>query len=263
MAHEIHETAVVDSDAELGDGVAVGAYTVIESGVVVGANCRIGPFSRLTGLTTIGASNHFESHCSIGAAPQDLKYAGEPTRLEIGDDNVFREFVTFHRGTPDGGGVTTVGSHNLVMASAHVALVCHVGSHTICANAATLAGHVAVGDHATVGALSAVQQFSRVGTHAFLGAFTAANRDCLPYMRTVGGRPAVCYGPNTIGLERKGFSEESRKALKQLWRYLYGAKYSTAEALEKAREEFPEVAEVHEVIRFIETSKRGVVLGRG
>ncbi len=263
MATEIHETAIVDTDVELGDGVVVGAYAVIEAGVAVGADCRIGPFCRLTGLTTIGAGNSFESHCSIGAPPQDLKYAGEPTRLEIGDENVFREFVTFHRGTPGGGGVTRVGNHSLFMAYVHVAHDCQIGSHTIFANAATLAGHVDVEDYTTIGAFTAVQQFSRIGTHAFIGGYTAADRDCLPYMRTVGGRPAKCYGPNTIGLERKGVSEESRKALKQLWRYLYSPKYSTAEALDKAREEFPGVDEVQGVIRFIETSKRGVILGRG
>ncbi len=262
MAIEIHETAIVDSDAVLGDGVVVGAYTVIEAGVVVGADCHIGPFCRLTGLTTIGTANHFESHCSIGAPPQDLKYSGEPTRLEIGDHNVFREFVTFHRGTPGGGGVTRVGSHSLFMAYVHVAHDCQVGSHTIFANAATLAGHVDVEDHVTVGAFTAVQQFSRIGTHAFIGGYTAADRDCLPFMKTVGGRPAKCYGPNTIGLERKGISEGSRRALKQLWRYLYSPKYSTSEALDMAREEFPDVDEVREVIRFIETSKRGVILGR-
>ncbi len=263
MATEIHETAIIDPAAELADGVVVGAYTVIEEGVKVGANTRVGPFCRLTGLTTIGQGNTFESHCSIGAPPQDLKYAGEPTRLEIGDHNFFREFVTFHRGTPGGGGVTTVGSHNLFMAYVHVAHDCHVGSHTIFANAATLAGHVEVEDHATVGAFTAIQQFLRVGNHAFLGGFTAANKDCLPYMKTVGGRPAKCYGPNTIGLERKGFSEKSRRGLKQLWRYLYSSKYSTAQALDKAREELGDVDEVQRVIRFIEEAQRGVILGRG
>ena len=263
MAIQVHDTALVDPAVDLADGVVVDAYAVIEAGVTVGANCRIGPFCRITGSTTIGEGNSFESHCSIGAPPQDLKYSGEPTRLEIGDHNVIREFVTVHRGTPGGGGVTRLGSHSLFMAYVHVAHDCQVGSHTIFANAATLAGHVHVEDHATVGALSAIQQFTRVGTHAFLGGFTAANKDCLPFMKTVGGRPAKCYGPNTIGLERKGIPEESRRALKQLWRYLYGSKYTTAQALDRAREEFPGVEEVEYVIRFIESSERGVILGRG
>ncbi len=263
MATKIHPTAIIDPAAELADGVVVGPYSLIEAGVKVGEGCQIGPFCRLTGLTTIGSGNSFESHCSVGAPPQDLKYAGEPTRLEIGDNNTFREFVTFHRGTPGGGGITSVGSHSLFMAYAHVAHDCHMGSQTIFANAATLAGHVDVADHATIGAFTAVHQFCRVGFHAFLGGFTAATQDCLPFMRTVGARPAKCYGPNSIGLERQGFSEESRKALKKLWRYLHSPKLNASAALEKAKAELAGQEEVDLVIRFIESSKRGVILGRG
>ncbi|MEJ2582988.1 MAG: acyl-ACP--UDP-N-acetylglucosamine O-acyltransferase, partial [Acidobacteriota bacterium] len=231
MSTEIHPTAIVDSDARLGGDVTVGPYTVIETGVEIGDGCDIGPFCRFGKGTTIGARNRFESHCSIGAPPQDLKYAGEPTRLEIGDDNWFREFVSFHRGTDGGGGVTRVGSKNLFMAYVHVAHDCLVGSGTIFANNATLAGHVEVGDQATVGALSAIHQFSRVGPHAFLGAFTAAAKDCLPYKSTVGNRPPKCYGPNTIGLERKGFSPDSRRALKRLWHILRDPKLNTSQAV--------------------------------
>jgi len=256
----IHPTALVDSGAELAGGVNVGPYAVIESGVVVGEGCTVGPFCRLSGPTTIGSRNRFESHCSIGAPPQDLKYAGEPTRLEIGDDNVIREFVTFHRGTPGGGAVTRIGSHSLYMAYAHVAHDCRVGSHVIFANGATLAGHVDVEEFATVGAFSAIHQFCRVGFHAFIGGYSAVTKDALPYMRTVGARPTKCYGPNSIGLERKGFSEDRRRAIKIFWRYLYSPKYTTAEAVEKARAEFPDQEDVHRLIRFIESSERGVVL---
>jgi UDP-N-acetylglucosamine acyltransferase len=259
MASEIHPTAIVDPGAELGQGTTVGAYAIVEAGVTVGPDCVIGPFCRFSGPTTVGARNRFESHCSIGAPPQDLKYAGEPTRLEIGDDNVFREFVTFHRGTPGGGGVTRVGSHSLYMAYAHVAHDCQVGSHIIFANGATLAGHVDVEDYATVGAFSAIHQFSRVGFHAFVGGYTAATKDCLPYMRTVGARPAKCYGPNSIGLERKGFSEERRAAIKKFWRYLYSPKYTTAEAIDTARAEYPDQEDVRRLIEFIESSKRGFI----
>jgi UDP-N-acetylglucosamine acyltransferase len=196
----------------------------------------------------------------VGAPPQDLKYAGEATRLEIGDENVFREFVTLHRGTPGGGGLTRIGDKSLFMAYSHVAHDCHVGSSTIFANSATLAGHVEVGDGATVGAFSAIHQFSRVGAHAFLGAFTAANKDCLPYMSTVGNRPPKCYGPNTIGLERKGFSVESRKALKRVWRLLRDPKLNTSQAVERIREELGGVEEVDFVVEFIESSERGVIL---
>jgi UDP-N-acetylglucosamine acyltransferase len=261
VSAQIHPSAIVDGSAVIGDGATVGPYTVIEADVEIGVDCEVGPFCRFGSGTTIGARNRFESHCSIGAPPQDLKYAGEKTRLSIGDDNVFREFNSFHRGTVGGGGLTTIGDKNLFMAYVHVAHDCHVGSGTIFANNATLAGHVEVGDFSTVGALSAIHQFSRVGQHAFLGAFTAASQDCLPYMTTVGNRPAKCYGPNTIGLERKGFSPESRKALKQLWRILHNPKLNTSQAVERIREELGDRQEVGVVLQFMDSSDRGVILG--
>jgi len=260
MAIEIHPTAIVDPRAELADGVVVEPYVIIDANVTIGTGCRIGPYSRITGWTSIGARNRFESHCSVGAPPQDLKYAGEKTLLEIGDGNTFREFVTIHRGTPGGGGLTTIGDDSLFMAYVHVAHDCHVGSKTIFANAATLAGHVEVQDHATIGAFSAIHQFTRVGQYAFLGGFTAANKDCLPYMNTTGNRPAKCYGPNTIGLERKGFSAESRQALKRLWRYLRSPKLTTTDAVAQAKEELAGQPEVDVVLEFMESSGRGVIL---
>lgn len=261
MTARIHETAIIDPSAVLGEGVSVGPYCVIEAGVTIGADCEIGPFCRFGSGTTVGDRNRFVSHCSVGAPPQDLKFAGEPTTLEIGHDNWFREFVTLHRGTPGGGGVTRIGDKSLFMAYAHVAHDCVVGSQTIFANNATLAGHVEVGDFATVGALSAVHQFSRVGPHAFLGAYTGANKDCLPFMSTVGNRPSKCYGPNTIGLERKGFSAERRQALKRLWRLLSSPKLNTSQAIEKAEQELAGHEDVELVLRFIASSKRGVILG--
>jgi len=261
MGAKIHATAVVDPAAEIGDGVVVGPYTVIEADVVIGADCEVGPFCRFGSGTTVGARNRFESHCSVGAPPQDLKYAGEKTRLSIGDDNVIREFVTLHRGTADGGRLTTIADKSLFMAYAHVAHDCNVGSQTIFANGATLAGHVDVADFATIGAFSAIHQFSRVGTHAFLGGFTAASKDCLPFMSTVGNRPAKCYGPNTIGLERRGFSEESRKALKQMWRVLHNPKLNTSQAIELIEKELGGQEDVDLVLEFIATSERGVILG--
>lgn len=261
MSTRIHPTAIVDPKARLEEGVVVEPYAIIDGHVEMGRDCVVGPHCRITGWTTIGARNHFESHCSVGAPPQDLKYAGEKTRLEIGDGNTFREFVTIHRGTPGGGGLTRIGHSSLFMAYVHIAHDCQVGSKTIFANAATLAGHVEVQDQATIGALSAVHQFSRVGRYAFLGGFTGANKDCLPFMNTTGNRPPKCYGPNTIGLERKGFSEESRKALKQLWRVLRNSKMTTTEALAKARAELGGQPEVDIVLEFIDTSARGVILG--
>jgi UDP-N-acetylglucosamine acyltransferase len=261
MGAKIHATAVVDSTAELGDGVVVGPYTVIEADVVIGADCEVGPFCRFDSGTTVGARNRFESHCSVGAPPQDLKYAGEKTRLVIGDDNVVREFVTLHRGTADGGKVTTIADKSLFMAYAHIAHDCNVGSQTIFANGATLAGHVDVADFATIGAFSAIHQFSRVGIYAFLGGFTAASKDCLPFMSTVGNRPAKCYGPNTIGLERRGFSQERLKALKQMWRLLHNPKLNTSQAIERIEKELGGQEDVDLVLEFIATSERGVILG--
>ncbi len=257
----IHPTAVIHPDARLGEGVQVGPFTIIEAGVEIGDGCSIGPFCRLSGPTLVGPGNRFASHVAVGGAPQDLKYGGEPTRLEIGEGNTFREFVTLNRGTAGGGGVTRIGNHGLYMAYAHVAHDCRVGDHVIFANAATLAGHVEVGDHATIGAFSAVHQFCRVGPHAFLGGFTVATKDCLPFMRTVGSRPARCYGPNSIGLERKGFSREVRTALKRAWRHLHAADLTTSQALERMEEEgLTGVPEVAMLADFIRSAGRGVVL---
>lgn len=263
MSREIHPTAIVDPSAELGDDIVIGPYCVVEAGVTIGDGCRIGAMCRFTGAATVGRRNQFESHCSVGAPPQDLKYAGQPTRLVIGDDNVFREFVTLHRGTPKGGGITTIGDGSLFMAYSHVAHDCHVGSRTIFANAATLAGHVEVGDEANIGAFSAVHQFCRVGPHAFLGGFTVATKDCLPFMKTVGSRPARCYGPNTIGLERKGFDAERRESLKRLWRLLHNPKLTATAAVERARTELGGQGDVEQVLEFIAASRRGVILSRG
>jgi len=263
MSTEIHSSAFVGPTAQLGEAVTVGPYVVIEDGAVVGDRCAIGPFTRITSSTEIGAENHFESHGSVGAPPQDLKYDGEPTRLIIGERNVFREFVTIHRGTPGGGAVTRIGDDSLFMAYAHVAHDCQVGSKTVFANNATLAGHVEVGDFATVGALTAVHQFCRVGDYAFLGGGSIIIKDALPFMRTVGNRPAKCYGPNSIGLERKGFSAERRSALKKMWRILHNRKLTTTAALEQIKAELADFEDVAHVVAFMETSERGVVLARG
>jgi UDP-N-acetylglucosamine acyltransferase len=259
----IHPTAVVDPGARLAADAEIGPYAVIGSGVEIGAGCVIGPFCHLDGTVSVGEGNRFVSHCSIGAPPQDISYRGEPTRLEIGDGNVFREFVTIHRGTPKGGGVTRLGAAGLYMAYAHVAHDCQVGSHVIFANCGTLAGHVHVGDFAVVGALTAVHQFCTVGEYAFIGGGTIATKDILPFMKTVGSRPARCFGPNTIGLQRKGFSEERLTALKRAWRLLHSPKLTTSEALARIREELAGAPDAARIVEFIESSQRGVILARG
>lgn len=257
---QIDPTAILSHDASIGIGVTVGAYAVIGAGVTIGNGTVIGPFTRIEGPTTIGERNHFVGHASVGTGPQDLKYKGERTELAIGNDNMFREFVTLNRGTAGGGGRTTIGSRNFMMAYSHVAHDCHVGSNTIFANAATLAGHVEVGDFATVGAFSAVHQFCRVGEHAFMGGATIATQDVLPYVKTVGSRPAKTYGVNTIGLERKGFSKDTIDAIERAYRILIRSKLRLVDAVARIEEELAPFPEARYFAEFAQSaSKRGFV----
>jgi UDP-N-acetylglucosamine acyltransferase len=255
----IAETAVISKDAVLGAGVTVDAYAVIGPNVTIGAGTTVGPHMRIQGPATIGERNRFTGQASIGSDPQDLKYKSEHTELRIGNDNVFREFVTVNRGTVGGGGITTIGSNNFFMAYAHVAHDGHVGSDTIFANNATLAGHVEVGDHATIGAFSAVHQFCRVGDHAFIGGGSICTQDVLPFVKTVGNRPAKTYGINTIGLQRKGFSLETVEALQRAYRILTRSKLSLHDALARIEAEHGFHAEVQELVDFVRASKRGVI----
>lgn len=259
MPIDIKETAVISPDAVLASDVSVGPYCVIGEGVTIGAGTIIGPHVRIEGPVTIGERNQFVGQASIGTPPQDLKFKGEKTELRIGNDNVFREFVTINRGTVGGGGVTTIGSGNFFMAYSHVAHDCHVGSNTIFANNATLAGHVDVGDFSTIGAFSAVHQFCRVGNHAFIGGGSICTQDVLPFVKTVGNRPAQTYGVNTIGLERKGFSKETIEALQRAYRILIRSKLKVADALARIEAELGHVAEVQYLAEFVRSSKRGVI----
>jgi UDP-N-acetylglucosamine acyltransferase len=241
--------------------VRVGAYSVIGPEVRIGAGTIVDSHVVIDGDTSIGRDNHLFPFSSVGLAPQDLKYRGEPTRLEVGDGNTIREFVTLHRGTAGGGGLTRIGSHNLFMAYAHVAHDCRVGSHTIFANGATLAGHVEVADYATIGAFSGVHQFCRVGIHAFLGGYTVATKDVLPYSKTVGNRARI-YGVNTIGLARRGMSPETIAAIRAAYRVLLQSRLNTSEAVARLEAATPVVPEVAELVRFIRTAQRGVILRR-
>lgn len=255
----IAETAIISSDAALAVDVVIGPYAVIGPGVTIGAGSVVGPHVRIEGPTTIGERNTFVGQASIGTDPQDLKFKGEKTELRIGDDNVFREFVTMNRGTVGGGGITTIGSHNFFMAYSHVAHDCHVGSSTIFANNATLAGHVEVGDFTTVGAFSAIHQFCRVGNYAFIGGGTIATQDVLPFVKTVGNRPAQTYGVNNIGLERKGFTKETVDALQRAYRLLVRSKLRLEEALQRIETELGMFGEVRYLVDFVRGSKRGVI----
>ncbi len=254
----IHPTAIIDRSAEIGSNAIVGPYCVVGADVRIGDGTELGPYVIIQGGTRIGEFCRFCGHSAVGTDPQDLKYKGEPTRLQIGNRNVVREFVTISRGTPHGGGMTLIGDDALFMAYSHVGHDAQVGNCVIFANAATLAGHVEVADHAQIGAFSAVHQFCRVGPHAFIGGFSVVTRDALPYIRTVGNRgDARIYGINTIGLQRKGVPAGSIEELKQLYRILFRSQLNTRDALAKARERRWTVPEVDILIRFIETSKRG------
>ena len=255
----IAETAVISSDATLAPDVSVGPYAVIGSHVTIGAGSVIGPHLRIEGPATIGERNRFFGQASIGTEPQDLKFKGERTELRIGNDNVFREFVTINRGTVGGGGITTIGSNNFFMAYSHVAHDCHIGDGTIFANNATLAGHVDVGDFSTIGAFSAVHQFCRVGDHAFIGGGSICTQDVLPFVKTVGNRPAKTYGVNNIGLERKGFTKETIEALQRAYRILTRSKMLLQDALDKIEAELGFHAEVRYFAEFVRESKRGVI----
>jgi UDP-N-acetylglucosamine acyltransferase len=256
---EIDSTAIVSTNALLAPDVVVGAYAVIGPNVTIGSGCVVGAFTRIEGPTAIGERNNFYGHASIGGPPQDLKYKGEHTELAIGNDNVFREFVTINRGTTGGGGKTTIGNQNFFMAYSHVAHDCHVGSHTIFANNATLAGHVEIADYATIGAFSAVHQFCRVGEHAFVGGGSMITQDVMPYAKTVASRDNRSYGINTIGLERKGFSKETVEALQRAYKILIRSKLRVDEALQKIEEELGLFPEARYLVEFVRESKRGII----
>jgi UDP-N-acetylglucosamine acyltransferase len=256
----IDPTAIVHSDAEIGAGSDVGPHAIIGAHVRIGRDCRIGASSIVDGWTEIGDGNQIFPFASIGLIPQDLKFRGEKTRLVIGHRNVFREFVTIHRGTAGGGGSTDIGDHNVFMAYAHVAHDCHVGNSTIFGNAATLGGHVTVEDFATISAFSGVHQFCRVGQHAFIGGYSVVTKDALPYAKTVGNRARI-YGINTIGLERRSFSKDAIGKLRRAFRYLLHSNTSRALA-QIDRDPSLGCAEVQYLVHFIRSSSRGVGLRR-
>ncbi len=253
----IHPSAIVAPGAVVPESCTVGPFSTIGPEVVLGEECRLISHVVIDGRTRIGARNTFYPFSNIGVAPQDLKYKGELTETVLGDDNTIRESVTISRGTVGGGGVTRLGSHNLLMTCAHVGHDCHVGSHVIMANAATLAGHVILEDFVTLGAFCPVHQFCIVGAHAFIGGGTIVTQDVLPFSKTSSRRENKAYGVNAMGLERRGFSPERIKALQKAFRLLLVSKLNTTQALEKMRE--LEGEDVALLVRFIEKSERGVI----
>lgn len=257
MAMNVHPMAIVDPGAELGDGVTVGPFAVIGPRVVLGEGCEVGAGAQIQGPARLGRGNRIFPNACIGFEPQDLKFRGEEVSLEVGDNNQFRELCTIHRGTSKGGGVTRIGSDNLFMAYTHVAHDCQVGSRTVFANNATLAGHVEVHDDASISAFSSVHQFCRVGRHAYIGGYSVITMDALPFVKTVGQKPA-CYGLNSIGLKRKGFGPESLRLLERAVRILVRSGLTLPRALEQIRGELAGDPDVDYLIHFLETSQRGV-----
>jgi len=254
----IHPTAVVSPESEIGQDVVIGPYCRIGSRVKIGNGCRFESHVVVEGPTTIGDHNHFYPFGTIGLQPQDLKFKGEDTFLVIGNNNVFREYVNIHRGTKGGGAETRIGNDNFLMAYVHIGHDSQLGDHIILANAATLAGHVTIGDHATVGAFSGVHQFCRVGVYGYVGGYTVVTKDVLPYSKTVSERDTHAYGPNIIGLERKGFSPDQIQNIKAAFRLLLQSKLNTTQAVDtiKAKLQSPEV---QIIVDFIETADRGVI----
>jgi UDP-N-acetylglucosamine acyltransferase len=255
---EIDSRAAVSPSARLGRGVRIGPYAVVGDEVELGEGCVLDPHAMVQGPARLGSENHLYPFCSVGSDPQDLTYKGERVSLEIGDGNEFHEFCTVNRGTVKGGGVTRVGSKNLIMSYAHIGHDCQVGSSTIFVNGATLAGHVTVEDFATIGAFCPVHQFCRIGRHAYVAAFTVVTQDVPPFSKVVAPRDTRCYGVNSIGLERQGFSPERIKSLEKAYRLLLRSKLNTAQALEKMRGTLAHSEDVLTLIRFIESAERGL-----
>jgi UDP-N-acetylglucosamine acyltransferase len=254
---EIHPTAVVHPGAKIGPGVKIGAYSVIGENVKIEKDTVVDSHVVLDGWTEIGEGCRIFPFASVGAAPQAIRYRGEPTRLVIGKGNILREFVTVNRGTPEGGGITSLGDGNLIMAYTHIAHDCRIGNQVILANCSTLAGHITVEDHALVGGVVAIHQFVRVGCYAIIGGQSAIPQDIPPYM-TASGNRAKLFGLNLIGLKRHRFPETTVAGLKQAYRILFRSHLPLRKAMEKVSQEVPDLPEVRHLLEFLKDSKRGI-----
>src|ERR1700730_3702790 len=254
---QIHPTAIVDSNAEIGTGTIVGPFCVIGPNITLGPNCWLQHHVTLAGPMRAGAQNKFYAYCSIGQQTQDLKYAGEPTYLEIGDANTFREFVTVNRSTTSDG-KTRIGSRGNFLAYSHIGHDCTVGNEVVFSNNGTLAGHVQVGDNAVMGGLTAVHQFCRIGRFAITGGCSKIVQDVPPFM-IADGNPAEIRGVNLVGLERKKFPADRVKPIKEAFRLIYRSKYNTRQAVDAVRKELPQTEEIMQIIEFIEQSERGII----
>jgi UDP-N-acetylglucosamine acyltransferase len=252
----IHPTALVDETAELEDGVTVGPYAIIGPRVRIGERSVIGPHVLIDRDTTVGRECVIHKGAVLGTDPQDLKYDGEPTTLEVGDRTQIREYCTLNRGT-SATGRTVVGSNCLLMAYVHVAHDCRVGDHVILANSVNMAGHVIIGDWVIISGLTPIHQFVRIGAHAFIGGASRVVKDIPPYVKAA-GNPIQLYGLNSVGLQRRGFAEDVRRELKRAYRLFFASAYNTSQALARAREELRDIPEIGVFLSFFEESQRGV-----
>jgi UDP-N-acetylglucosamine acyltransferase len=255
----IHPSAIIDPAARIHPDADIGPYCVVGAEVEIGARTRLMGQLYVEGPTWIGEDNLFYPHSTVGVASQDLKYRGERTETRIGGRNTIREFVSIHRGTAGGGGVTQLADDNLIMAYSHIAHDARIGSHCILGNATTLAGHVSIGDWAIVEAFSGVHQFCRIGRHSFVGGYSVITRDVLPFSMTVTPREAKTYGSNKVGLKRRGFSSETVDALQKAFRLLGSDKLNTSQALEQIRAEVAASPEIDELLDFIASAERGFI----
>lgn len=255
----IHPTAVVDPQAKVPASCSIGPFCHIGAGVELGENCELISHVTILGPAKIGSNNRFFPFCAIGLEPQDVSYKGEPTSLEIGDNNVIRECVTLNRGTAKGGGVTRIGRHTLIMAYSHVGHDSQIGDHAMLVNGSTLAGHVTVEEWAVVGALSPVHQFVRIGAHAYIGGGTVVTQDVLPFSKCVTPRHTKAYGLNSVGLERRGFSKERIRKIHHAFRVLLNSGLNTTQALEKLKSEGDQGEDVAMLVRFVESAERGII----
>src|SRR6266480_1456966 len=256
---EIHPQAVVAASAKLGEGVKIGPYAVVGEDVELGDGCVLHAHAMVEGPSKFGRNNTFYSFSTIGGDPQDYTFRGERTEMVAGDGNIFREYVTVSRGTQKGGGKTSLGDGNFLLAYSHIGHDCSIGSNTLFVNGATLAGHVTVEDFATIGAFCPVHQFCRIGRYAYIGASTVITQDVPPFSKIVTERETKSFGINTIGLERKGFSPERLQALKRAYRLLLRSKLNTSQALAEMKKTLSDSGDVKELIQFIESAERGIV----
>lgn len=254
---EIHSTAVVHQKAEIGEDVKIGPFSLIGEHVKIGRGTEVASHGVIEGWTDIGEDCRIFPFATIGMIPQDLKFGGEKSRIQIGCRNTIREYVTINRGTTGGGGVTTIGNDNLLMAYAHIAHDCHIGDHVVLANAATLAGHITVQDYASVGGLVGIHQFVKIGRYTFIGGCSAVSQDVSPFVTASGNRIKL-YGLNVVGLKRRGFSEERLVLLKKAYQILFRSRQTVKDAIKKVRDELADSPDAQELATFIETSERGV-----